>query len=201
MTDYIKSKGERVIEGSSSLEELEFFESLVRENKITSVAEIGFNAGLSAYTFLFAKPNVFVTSFDLGEHGCVTIAKDYLDQKFPGRHQLILGDSKKTLLEYRRTNPKNTFDLILIDGGHNYSTAYADIINSQFLARPNTLVIMDDLNLLVPWGIGPVLAWTKAIRSGLVSLDGVYKNSGPTRGYLHLPLRSNVWGQGRYIRF
>ena len=79
-----------------------------------------------------------VTSFDLGEHPYVTHAKEYIDAYYPGRHSLILGDSTVTV-------PKciGKYDVIFIDGGHDYEVASADLQNAKKLARKNTIV-MDD---------------------------------------------------------
>jgi hypothetical protein len=86
---------------------------------------------------------------------------------FPGRHSLILGDSRITVPAYseQRVRP---FDLILIDGGHSYEVAAADLNNARSLALANTLVIMDDIVPWQPWGEGPTRAWQKAISAGWV---------------------------------
>jgi hypothetical protein len=53
--------------------------------------------------------------------------------------------------------------LILIDGGHDYEVAAADLRNARSLARSDSLVVMDDV---VPWksfGQGPAQVWQKAV--------------------------------------
>jgi hypothetical protein len=47
-----------------------------------------------------------------------------------------------------RQNPDLRFDLVFIDGGHDYETARADVVNLRSLCKPETAVVMDDL---VPW--------------------------------------------------
>ena len=58
------------------------------------------NAGYSALTLLAAsaQQNATLTSFDLGEFGAPLVAKRWIDAHFPGRHTLVLGDSRKTIL-------------------------------------------------------------------------------------------------------
>ena len=97
--------------------------------------EIGFNAGHSAELFL-KYTSAHVTSFDLGDP-YVAHAKEYIDAYYPGRHSLILGDSTVTV-----TNCIGKYDVIFIDGGHDYDIALADLQNAKRLARKNTIVIM-----------------------------------------------------------
>ena len=70
---------------------------LAKKDGIVNILEIGFNAGHSAELWLSVKPNIKVTSFDIGTHSYLTLGKDFIDRKFPGRHTLILGDSRETL--------------------------------------------------------------------------------------------------------
>ena len=125
-----------------------FFRRLLAENpSITRILRIGFNAGHSSYVFLGARPDITVVSFDLGEHAFVAKAKAFMDGKFPGRHTLVLGDSRETIPRYSAEHRSATFDLIFIDGDHDhdYDVAVADLLNCRAMARPSGLVVMDDL--------------------------------------------------------
>jgi predicted O-methyltransferase YrrM len=91
----------------------------------------------------------------LGEHRSSRIAKKLIDERFPGRHTLICGDSRKTVPEFKASNPDLRFDLVFIDGGHDYEVPKADLLNMRELASEGTAVILDDL---IPWfafGRGP----------------------------------------------
>src|SRR5258708_19414909 len=117
------------IEGYSSLEQLRFFRQLLaQEPGISRIVEVGFNAGHSSYTFLVSRPDIKVVSFDLGSHGYVRLAKRFIDAAFPGRHSLILGDSRETIPRYIEEHPAPGFDLPFVDGGHDY-----DVANSSLL--------------------------------------------------------------------
>lgn len=127
----------------------------------TRVAEIGFNAGYSALAFLSGHPGVHVVSFDIGQHHWTSLAKAYIDEHFPGQHDLILGDSWDTVPSYSG----EPFDLIFIDGGHDYATAAADLRHMRRLAVLGAILIIDDQDPSQPWGIGPSRAWSDAVRA------------------------------------
>jgi predicted O-methyltransferase YrrM len=157
---------------------------LCNDLSIRSIIEIGFNAGHSADTFL-SRSLAHVTSFDLQERECVTLAKGFIDQKYPTRHTLIVGDSTKTIPLYLKDHPKKKFDLIYIDGGHTEEVAYADLINCKELAHNKTVVIMDDVVLKIDqqrdWSIGPSKVWAEAILNGVIH-DVYNEFYGPGRG-------------------
>jgi len=116
---------------------------------------IGFNAGHSAEVFLENNKCLTLTSFDLGGHCYVMTAKEYIDATYPNRHNLILGDSRTTIPIYSK-NSKDIkfdiiFDIIFIDGGHDYEIAKADMENCFHLAHKDTIVILDDTIFTQGW--------------------------------------------------
>jgi len=90
---------------------------LAKSRSMSLIGEIGFNAGFSSHAFLRANAGARVISFDMGWHSYCGLAKKLLDRRFPGRHTLILGDSKQTLATFGENYPHLRFDLVLIDGG------------------------------------------------------------------------------------
>jgi predicted O-methyltransferase YrrM len=139
------------------------------------ILEIGFNAGHSACVFLENETSV-VTSFDLGIHGYIPIAKTYVDEKYTGRHTLFLGDSRVTIPTYIQTHPTETFDVLFVDGGHDYEIAREDLINCSKLARPDSIVIIDDVVtspwLITSWTPGPTRAWAEQVDQGGIVEEG-----------------------------
>lgn len=152
--------------------QIEWFGKCVRETyRPKTILEIGFNAGHSAEVFLHYSDDTHVTSFDLGEHTYVDCGKKYIDATFPNRHTLILGDSVKTIPEFILAHPGRKFDMIFIDGGHDFETAFADLKNCLPLAHAETLVIMDDTMYYAdgrPSDCGPTNAWIHALSIGLI---------------------------------
>jgi predicted O-methyltransferase YrrM len=155
-------------EGSADSTELAYLANLAKQANIKIIGEIGFNAGLSSYAFLEANPNAVVYSFDLAEYDYVKPAKNYIDKIFPGRHVLIRGDSTQTVPEFRIANPELFFDLIFVDGSHDYEIAKTDLKNVRSFATRDTILVVDDLTPWKPWGEGPTTVWQEALRDGFV---------------------------------
>jgi predicted O-methyltransferase YrrM len=153
--------------------QVELFKKIMKNENITSVLEIGFNGGHSADIFLKENPNVIVTSFDINQHNYVKTGKEYIDMIFPNRHTLILGDSLKTIPKYYENNSDKKFDIIFIDGGHDYKTAIGDLNNCKLLSHKNTIVIMDDTiyrkDWIQNWTIGPTKAWLDGIQQNIIT--------------------------------
>jgi Methyltransferase domain len=184
-------------EGSTSAEELLYLAGSVERTGARLIGEIGFNAGFSSTAFLSASPDTRVVSFDLGEHAYSRTAKKLIDKKFPGRHTLICGDSTKTVPDYKAKNPDLYFDLVFIDGGHEYDVAKADILNMKPFCTAQSAVIIDDLTPWLSWGEGPHRAWTEVIQQGLVRQEEVFKD-GKSVDVLEPPGKRS-WALGRYL--
>lgn len=105
--------------------------------------EIGFNAGHSCLLMLLANKESKITIFDICMHEYTIPCYEFLNKIFPGRLELIKGDSLQTVPQY---NIKK-FDLLHIDGFHEPNHAYKDIINAKRLSTNNGIVILDDDNL------------------------------------------------------
>ena len=136
------------------------------------VMEIGFNAGHSADIFLRNNRDLTLVSFDIGEHGYVSIAKDYIDSMYPRRHTLVLGNSTVTIPNYIKDNGDKKFDVIFVDGGHDYDTANTDVANCMQLAHRDTVVVLDDTVYTNGWQeghtVGPTKVWTEYLNTGKI---------------------------------
>ncbi|AQT79313.1 hypothetical protein B1R94_08590 [Mycolicibacterium litorale] len=194
---YLWLRGRPPTEGSTSVEELSYLANLVPRTGARLIGEIGFNAGFSSFAFLSASPDTQVVSFDLGEHGYSKLAKQLIDKKFPNRHTLVVGDSTKIVPDYKSTHPDLRFDLVFIDGGHQYEVAKADIENMRAFCTEKTAVVMDDLTPWLSWGEGPMRAWTEAIESGMVRQEEMFKDGQPVA--VMEPPGKRSWALGRYI--
>lgn len=164
---HVRDGGARIYEGGASVEEASYLRDLTVSAKAVRVAEIGFNVGFSSIGLLEAAPEVEVVSFELDRRPAVELAKRFVDDRYPGRHELIIGNSVETVAAYPE-NHAELFDLVFVDGGHEYETARADIANAARIAKPGALIVVDDVIPWYPWGVGPHQAWHEALDSGLI---------------------------------
>lgn len=105
-----------------------------------TILEIGFNAGHSCLMYLLSNPNSTIHLFDIGTHAYTRPCFEYLNSTFPGRLQIVYGDSRVSLPAYE----KKIFDLIHVDGGHEEQIVRSDILNIHHFASKDTIIISDD---------------------------------------------------------
>lgn len=164
---HVRAKGAAIFEGGASPAEAKSLRELAASVGAVRIAEIGFNVGFSALAFLESSAHASVVSFELNERRAVLFAKGFVDERYPGRHELVIGDSLETLPRYADTHP-HAFDLVFVDGGHSKEIADSDIRHACRLARPRGLVVVDDVIPWFRWGAGPYAAWNEAVASGLL---------------------------------
>lgn len=165
-----------MIEGSISEEETRWmFEFLRDRPNIQRVLEIGFNGGRSAAIFLSARPDLTMVSFDIGQWPYVPAAKKLIDRLFPGRHELVMGDSRETVPAYY-PEALGTFDLVFVDGGHHGDVPHKDILNSLPFMKPDGVMIVDDYDQHHPGCADIVQAYAQAIDAGVIrTIGGPYR--------------------------
>lgn len=171
LNEYLIEKGVIGLEGNIDEVPAEAIELISLSKDKKTAMEIGFNAGHSAELFLKNNPDLTLTSFDLGAHGYVLFAKEYIDKTYPGRHTLIIGDSTMSIPKFIKDHPQTKFDLLFIDGGHDYEVASADIKNCKHLAHKNSIFIIDDICLRLEhydFNLGPNKALQEYFNSGLL---------------------------------
>jgi predicted O-methyltransferase YrrM len=139
------------------------------------ILEIGFNGGHSSETFLSSNNTAHITSVDIGFHHYVKFGRFYLKRKFRNRFELHLGPSSEILPKLIRQ--KNKYDLIFIDGSHEYLDVKKDLKNSLALASKDTILILDDVffpksetdkNYFDGHNVGPTKAWSEMIDSNQI---------------------------------
>lgn len=196
LQEYVGNLGIIVDEGSASLEQLAYLQKYASTPDIQLIGEIGFNTGISSCALLESNPEANVVSFDLGQHDCVDPAKRFIDQKYPGRHTLIKGDSVEMVPHFSKMNPNVSFGFIFIDGGHAYKTAKNDILNCRQLASLETTIVIDDLVPWIPYGVGPTKAWQEMCYKGIVIQEELVQEGKIVQELTPPGLRA--WARGRY---
>jgi SAM-dependent methyltransferase len=141
-----------------------FREDLQKSPYTTAIAEIGFNAGHSCETFLESLDHVKVTSFDIGSHSYTNVGVEFMQKKYLDRFEFIKGNSNHTVKAYAESSGKK-FDLIYIDGCHDFNCALNDIYNCQRLAHENTIVWIDDY---APYGVKGIVDY--CVEQGLIKI-------------------------------
>lgn len=168
LDDYIRDQHEYVTEGhicNGTKIQVSFFRDFFKQNPhIKNIAEIGFNAGHSSEIFLTSNPEIKVTSFDIMQHSYAITGKKYIDFRYPQRHVLISGNSLTSVPEFAKKHNTSRFDLIFIDGGHDFDTAFHDIINMKNLASAKTVLVVDDTNYP-----SVLNAWIQCVKDGYVT--------------------------------
>jgi len=154
------------------------------------IMEIGFNAGHSSSLFLYFFKNSKIVSFDLGVHDYIKYGKEFIDLNYPKRHLLLIGDSTKSVPTYIEEHLNKKFDIIFIDGGHDYEVALSDMENCYKLAHKDTIVILDDVTFkdenIAHWTIGPTRVWNEFLNNNkLIELGRIEYEFG----------RGMVWGK------
>ena len=188
------------IEGHSQQvpQQIHLLKQFCKIKRIKNIMEIGFNAGHSSEIFLEYNKDTNVVSFDIGSHDYVNKGKKFIDNKYPSRHTLIIGNSTKTVPAYIQQNKTKTFDLIYVDGGHTYDVARADLMNCRHLSHKDTIVVMDDIvkkrrfdmNFIrPPHVLEPTRSWEECIQNNIIKQFGQI-NFSNTRGV--------AWG--KYIK-
>jgi len=164
--------GGSVVEGNSNqvMEETKVMNRLVSDKRIKTVCETGFNAGHGTLRWLIhSSPDVHVYSFDIGVHDYAKKGAAWIAQTFPGRHTITWGDSTKTLPAFHQKHPEVKCDLILVDGGHMYDVALADLKNFMRMANPDfNTVMMDDVRCPATFCSAPQKAWQDMINGKII---------------------------------
>ena len=145
LNNYLRSKNIYNFEGHTQQvqPETNFLKNIVDNPNIKNVMEIGFNAGHSAETFLSTNKNINLISFDIGDHDYLIFGKEFIDNTYPNRHELIIGDSLKTIPEFVKNNDTK-FDIIFIDGGHTYTVVKNDTEKSFSMLSNKGIILWHD---------------------------------------------------------
>jgi hypothetical protein len=164
-----------------------FYTLLASQPWVRQICEVGFNAGHSAFYWLAANNRTRLLSFDLGIHPYSKKMADFLSDLFPDRLRIVWGDSTQTVPQLvaslKAENMSLSCDVIVLDGGHDYPIAVADLRNMRaFVTSPLNVVIMDDTPCVAFWCEGPTKAWLE-LRTHIKPLMGCVHMTDVRRGF------------------
>jgi hypothetical protein len=150
LDDHLRDEGVDMqgVEGKSFtyLEKLRLMRRLVLHPLVETVCEVGFNAGHSALLWLSGGARR-VLSFELGQYGYSSHAVGWLSERYPGRLQVVMGDSLRTVPSFAAMWPDERCNLLFVDGGHLYRHAMGDLANLRALRNGSFhYLLVDDTN-------------------------------------------------------
>ena len=103
----------------------------------------------------------------------MAVAKQLIDQVFPHRHTLIIGDSTNVVPMLKHVDSPQ-FDMVFVDGGHIAPIPERDLLNVRPFLRKGGWIVMDDY--CVQYGSqGVIAAWDNAVRNGLYTQLSVHE--------------------------
>ena len=168
----------KITEGFMTVGQAEWFQSFLQKTpSVHKIVEIGFNGGFSSGVMLSTRSDLEIVSVDLGLHDYVLPCKTWIDSQFPGRHMLLIGDSRSVLP--RIPHYLKEADVIFIDGGHCDDIPMTDIQNVLRHCRPDAWIIIDDYI-----GFAPVVV--KAVNDCIKAhqLHGIQSGEAADRGWI-----------------
>lgn len=118
---------------------IDFWKKAKDKTNFKKVIEIGFNAGHSSCILLELFDDVEILSFDIGQFEITHTNGKLVKEKYVDRFNLKIKDSLKITPE-----EINGYDIMFIDGGHDYEIVSKDI--DLFMKSDINYVILDDLN-------------------------------------------------------
>jgi hypothetical protein len=152
------------------LDEVRYYMQAANLPEVTTICEIGFNAGHSSIVFLASNPNAILYSFDLGNLPWTAKSVEFISYLFPGRFQYIKGRSVDIVKE--DSLPKGVkCDLLSVDGDHRI--AYVDIKNGLSVVRPHAYVLADDY----ADGYDVIRDWKKAEEEQMIKTVDCHPNA------------------------
>ena len=143
---------------------------LIRQPHVKTYCEIGMNGGHSLTAMLLANPTLQAYTFDLFKWKYSWATARLLNTSYPDRVEFHPGWSHQTLPPWteRMRAENRTCDVMLVDGGHTFRAARADLEELNSVANAQTRVVTDDI------GMPPGFAIKVLNRTGLIRIEERY---------------------------
>ncbi len=139
--------------GMSSEHEVLFSSlSIIKNQKISDILEIGTFDGVNSFLLsnLFPKSNVDTIDLHETDEDFINFydRKNKIKDFINNRNKVLVKNSNINffhLNSLKLLNHKKMYDLIWIDGAHGYPTVSIDIINSLNMIKDNGIILCDDV--------------------------------------------------------
>lgn len=150
---------------------MNFCHSVSLNSQVKNILDIGFLHGSSALMFLL-NTSANITSIDIINND---ISEKYLLNKFPNRFQILHGNSNDIISDL--LSQDKFFDIIYIDGSHDYDTLNKDIFICQIILNDNGFIIMNDVindtDMSMCWNTNPTKIFNQITNKDII-LEKVY---------------------------
>ena len=119
-------------------ESYEKIRALIEKYKLVKILEIGTNHGHCTCFLRFLNESLEIVTIDIKRYENF----NKIIKFFPSdKTNILIGDSQKELPKI-----KTIFDLVIIDGNHNYSACLQDYNNIKKNIKKGSIVVFDDLD-------------------------------------------------------
>lgn len=140
----MKLSWEKYIDGLTELERpiAGVYARIVSERVPREVLEVGSGWGIFAFAALHMSPRMKLTSIDKIQ---IEGRQDFNQRTagYESRIERMVGDSWLVLPEMVKEEKR--FDMVFVDGGHDYETCLSDLQNGWKLLRPGGTLLIDDV--------------------------------------------------------
>ena len=126
--------------------------SVIKNQKISDILEIGTFDGVNSFLLsnLFPKSNVDTIDLHETDEDFINFydRKNKIKDFINNRNKVLVKNSNINffhLNSLKLLNHKKKYDLIWIDGAHGYPTVSIDIINSLNMIKDNGIILCDDV--------------------------------------------------------
>lgn len=133
------------------------------------ILEIGFAGGFATLNAM-DNTNAKMMTLDKFYYQHYWYSKNYIDEKYPGRHSLIASKMKYPTQYLDKYCPDIKFDLISFNKSKKYESVYKYFVSFKKYAHKDTIILVSDPTPNQVWGIGTYMAMNKAISDGIVTL-------------------------------
>ncbi len=153
--------------------------ALLRDNPwVHSIAQVGFDAGHTAFLFLQNRPQIReLIAFDLNLHTYTPLCVQFLKNRYKTTFEFYPGDSQEQIPEFLAQNPERTFDLFYVDGDHSYENTLDDIIHGRDLVKPKHLLVINHYQDEVYQAV------QTCVEEGLIEINQVIHSQTPFHGH------------------
>eukprot|EP00747_Dinoflagellata_sp_TGD_P165540 gnl/TRDRNA2_/TRDRNA2_186932_c0_seq1.p1 gnl/TRDRNA2_/TRDRNA2_186932_c0~~gnl/TRDRNA2_/TRDRNA2_186932_c0_seq1.p1 ORF type:complete len:283 (-),score=55.79 gnl/TRDRNA2_/TRDRNA2_186932_c0_seq1:129-977(-) len=171
---------------AASEKAMSMYFNTARGPSVSTICEVGFNAGHSAAIFLNANPEAKLYSFDLGQFkytlGNIQLMKDF----FADRFEYTLGPSEESVPDFHRRRPDVQCDIVSVDGDHSTEGTFRDLQNFREMASCRNWVLMDDAG----WS-STNKAWQRAKDEGIITQVECFVDLNPRPDYQFMDFPEN----------